>query len=139
MEHIQLGGRVERQGRSLIEALAGQHPLDLEGALLLAVQAAVGHRRRFEEGGDDVVVPVLPDDLLGQVGVTLHVLAVERDADVPHAGRVHLHGELQPGQDVDHGLVGHADAQHGADLVRGGVDDLAGGGAAVGAVEGKGW
>ena len=138
MQHIQLGGGVERQGRSLVEALPGQHPLDLEDALLLAVQAAVGDGSRLKEGGDDVAVAVLPDDLLGQVGVALHVLAVEGDADVPHAGRVHLHGELQPGQDVDHGLVGHADAQHGADLVRGGVDDLAGGGAAVGAVEGKG-
>ena len=122
MEHIELGVGVEGQRGGLIEALCRQQPLGLELLLLVVVQAAVGDGGSVQEGGHDMVIAVLADDLLGQIGEALHVLAVERCRDVPAAVSLHIHGELEALEDIDHGLVGHGDAQHAADLGRGGDD-----------------
>ena len=81
-----------------------------------------------------MVVAVLTDNLLGQVREALHVIAVQGCGHIPAAIGLHIHGELQTLQDVDHGLVGHGDAQHGADLCRGGDDVLALQRAAIGQV-----
>ena len=72
-----------------------------------------------------MVIAVLTDDFLGQVGEALHILAVQRCGDVPAAVGLHVHGKLEALEDVDHGLVRHGDAQHAADLGRGGDDVLA--------------
>ena len=72
-----------------------------------------------------MVIAVLTDDFLGQVGEALHILTVEGCGDVPAAVGLHVHGELKALEDVDHGLVRHGDAQHTADLGRGGDDVLA--------------
>ena len=119
MEHIELGIGIERQRGSLIEALCGQQTLGLELLLLLVVQTAVGDSGSVQESGYDVVIAVLTDDFLGQVGEALHILTVEGCGDVPAAIGLHVHGELEALEDVDHGLVRHGDAQHAADLGRG--------------------
>ena len=72
-----------------------------------------------------MVIAVLTDDLLGQIREAFHVITVQGCGHVPAAIGLHIHGELQTLQDVDHGLVGHGDAQHAADLCRGGDDVLA--------------
>ena len=125
MQHIQLGVGVESQRGGLVEALCSQQALGLELLLLVIVQAAVGNGGSVQEGGHDVVVAVLADDLLGQIREAFHVITVQGCRHVPAAIGLHVHGELQTLQDVDHGLVGHGDAQHAADLCRGGDDVLA--------------
>ena len=49
------------------------------------VQAAVGNRGGVQEGGVDVVIAVLTDDLLRQIGEALHILTVERSRHIPAA------------------------------------------------------
>ena len=122
VQHVQLSVGVEGQRGCLIEALCRQQALGLELLLLVVVQTAVGDGSGVQEGGHDVVVAVLTDDLLGQVGEALYVLAVQRGGNIPAAVGLHVHGELQTLQDVDHGLVRHRDTQHTADLGGGGHD-----------------
>ena len=73
VQHIQLRVGVEGQGGCLIEALCSQQALGLELLLLRIVQAAVGNRGSVQEGGVDVVIAVLTDDLLRQIGEALHI------------------------------------------------------------------
>ena len=125
---------VESQRGGLVEALCSQQTLGLELLLLVVVQAAVGNGGSVQEGGHDMVVAVLTDDLLGQIREALHILTVQRGGHIPAAVSLHVHGELQTLQDVDHGLVGHGNAQHGADLCRCGDDVLALQRAAIGQI-----
>lgn len=134
MQHIQLGIGVEGQRGGLVEALCSQQTLGLELLLLVVVQAAVGDRGSVQEGRHDMVVAVLTDDLLGQIREAFHVITVQGCGHIPAAIGLHIHGELQTLQDVDHGLVGHGDAQHAADLCRGGDDVLTLQRAAIGQV-----
>ena len=123
-----------RPGWKPRRSLRCQQALGLELLLLVVVQAAVGHGCGVQEGGHDVVVAVLADDLLGQIREALHILTVQRGGHIPAAVSLHVHGELQTLEDIDHGLVRHGDAQHAADLGRGSHDVLALQRAAVGQV-----
>ena len=84
-----------------------------------------------------MVIAVLPDDLLGQVGKAVHVLPV---AGHQHGQLIAVPGyaEVQPGEDLHNGLGGHGDAQHAVDAAGRGTDDLLGPVLAGGAVKAGG-
>ena len=127
VQHVEVSVGVKGQRLGLVEALGTHGALGLGLRFLLGGQAAGGDGGSLQEGGDDVFIAVLADDLLGQVGLT--------DLDVlTPAGRDDLHRvavgfefdlELQAVQDVQNHIGGHSDAEDGIDAADLGRETLA--------------
>ena len=113
------------RNQELVEFRPGGHgdSLDLEIALgakerfygqflpLCRVQAAVGDQSFPQEGGDYLVVAVLPDHFLGDVLIRLDVLPVAGHGQGQYAAFA-LHAEVQGPEDPHHLLLRHLYAQH---------------------------
>ena len=107
----------EGVGDDLAEILPVQGALGARRAALFGVQAAVGDRRRAQEGALDVVIAVLADDLLGEVGITVHVLAVGGGRDGQRVA-AHFDFEVEAFEDADDVRLRDLDAEQRVDLRR---------------------
>ena len=76
VQHVQIGVGIESQRFGLIEALGAHGALGLGAGALHRRQPAAGDLGRLEEGGHDMLVAVLTDHFLRQIGLAdLDILA----------------------------------------------------------------
>ena len=106
--------QVRRREEGIMDRLAGSGAaeglLQLHLHLLLQIRSAGGDRRRGHQGPDDVVVTVLADQLLRNILVGLHVLAVSRHPDGQLVAVNHRR-HVKVRKDADDVFVRHGDAE----------------------------
>ena len=120
-QEVEVGAGVERVIDELKVPFFDQRIFQLQCLLLCLGVAARRDGRGGQEARGDVLVAVHLDDVLGEVGVVLDVLTVERR----HGGQgipADRDGVLHTRQDIDDRRARHLDPKHAVELLKRGGD-----------------